>query len=141
MKGYLKREFKYPWREAGPPNLLDDQVDLDQQVVNKELSLKAVTRGAAFCFESWGKSSDKARHKFIREVFAILDLGAGTSRVWRQRFGFGPGTRTSRSSFFTASPLAMSRGVFPNCPANQGPVISVLPTRTHEPPTLRDPLR
>ena len=27
-----------PWREAGPPNHLDDKVDSDQQVVNKELS-------------------------------------------------------------------------------------------------------
>ena len=26
------------WREAGPPNDLDDQVDLDQKVVNKEVS-------------------------------------------------------------------------------------------------------
>jgi len=24
------REFKFPWREAGPPNHLDDQVDSDQ---------------------------------------------------------------------------------------------------------------
>ena len=28
-----------PWREAGPPNRHDDEVDSDQQVVNKELSL------------------------------------------------------------------------------------------------------
>ena len=34
-----KREFKLPWREAGPPNYLDDGVDLDQEVVNTELSL------------------------------------------------------------------------------------------------------
>ena len=27
------------WREAGPPSHLDDKVDSDQQVVNKELSL------------------------------------------------------------------------------------------------------
>ena len=27
---------KLPWREAGPPNHNDDQVDLDQQVVNKK---------------------------------------------------------------------------------------------------------
>ena len=31
--------FKLPWREAGPLNHLDDKVDSDQQVVNKELSL------------------------------------------------------------------------------------------------------
>jgi len=36
-----KREFKLPWREAGPPNHHDDKVDSDQEVVNKELSLSA----------------------------------------------------------------------------------------------------
>ena len=25
-----KKKFKIPWREAGPPNHLDDNVDLDQ---------------------------------------------------------------------------------------------------------------
>ena len=34
-----KREFKLPWREAGPPNHHDDKVDSDQWVVDKELSL------------------------------------------------------------------------------------------------------
>ena len=34
-----KRDFKLLWREAGPPNHLDDQVDSDQEVVGKELSL------------------------------------------------------------------------------------------------------
>ena len=34
-----EREFKLPWREAGPPNHHKDKVDSDQQVVNKELSL------------------------------------------------------------------------------------------------------
>ena len=33
------REFKLPWREANPPNYLNDKVDSDQQVVNKEVSL------------------------------------------------------------------------------------------------------
>ena len=33
-----KREFNLPWREAGPLNHLDDKVDSNQQVVNKELS-------------------------------------------------------------------------------------------------------
>jgi len=33
-----KREFKLPWREAGPPNHHDDTVDSDQQVVNKGIS-------------------------------------------------------------------------------------------------------
>jgi len=34
-----KTEFKFPWREAGPPNHHDDKVDSDQKCVNKELSL------------------------------------------------------------------------------------------------------
>ena len=34
-----KREFKLPWHEAGPPNHLDDNVDSDQQFVNKSPSL------------------------------------------------------------------------------------------------------
>ena len=34
-----KREFKHPWREAGPLNHLGDGMDPDQLVVNKELSL------------------------------------------------------------------------------------------------------
>ena len=34
-----EREFQLPWREAGPPNHLDDKVDSDQYVINKELSL------------------------------------------------------------------------------------------------------
>ena len=34
-----KGEFKLPWREAGPPNHLDDKVDPDQKVVNEEVSL------------------------------------------------------------------------------------------------------
>jgi len=38
-KATWKREFKLPWRQAGPPNHLDDKVDSDQEVVNKELSL------------------------------------------------------------------------------------------------------
>ena len=29
-KATWKREFKLPWREAGPPNLHDDKVDSDQ---------------------------------------------------------------------------------------------------------------
>ena len=34
-----QRDFKLPWREAGPPNHHDDKVDSDQPIVNKELSL------------------------------------------------------------------------------------------------------
>ena len=42
----------------------------------------------------------------MRELFAIRELGVGTSGVWRQLFGFGPDARTSHSSFFKASPVA-----------------------------------
>ena len=34
-----EREFQLPSREAGPPHNHDDEVDSDQQVVNKELSV------------------------------------------------------------------------------------------------------
>ena len=33
-----KRGFKLPWREAGPPYHHDDEVDSDQQVVNKKFT-------------------------------------------------------------------------------------------------------
>jgi len=38
-----RREFKLPWREAGPPNHLADKMDSGQYVVNKELSLSPRT--------------------------------------------------------------------------------------------------
>ena len=38
-KATWKREFKLPWREARPPHHLDDKVDSDQKVVNKEVFL------------------------------------------------------------------------------------------------------
>ena len=38
-KATWEREFNLEWREAGPPNHLDDKVDSDQQVGNKEVSL------------------------------------------------------------------------------------------------------
>ena len=44
-KATLKREFKLPWREAGPPNYYNDEVDSDQQVVHEELSLSASFSG------------------------------------------------------------------------------------------------
>ena len=33
-----KKNFKLPWREAGPPNHHDDKVDSDQKVVNTFLA-------------------------------------------------------------------------------------------------------
>ena len=47
-KATWKREFKIPWREAGPPNHLDDKVDSDQRVVDQELSLSAGCRLPGF---------------------------------------------------------------------------------------------
>ena len=38
-KASWKRQFKLPWREAGPPDHYDDKVDSDQKVVNKALYL------------------------------------------------------------------------------------------------------
>jgi hypothetical protein len=43
-----KREFKLPRRKAGPPNHEDDEVDSDQQIVNKELSLCSVQCVSAY---------------------------------------------------------------------------------------------
>ena len=45
-KATWKREFKLPWREAGPPNHHDDKVDSDQWVVSEEVSLSGAS-GAA----------------------------------------------------------------------------------------------
>ena len=39
QRSFYERDFKLPWREAGPPNHHDDKVDSDQWVVNKELFL------------------------------------------------------------------------------------------------------
>ena len=38
-KATWKKELKLPWREAGPPDHLNDEVDSDQYVVNQEVSL------------------------------------------------------------------------------------------------------
>ena len=38
-------EFKLLWREVGPPNHHDDEVDLDQWVVNKGFSHCRVPAG------------------------------------------------------------------------------------------------
>ena len=45
-KATWKREFKFAWCEAGPPNHHDDKVDSDQLVVNNELSLCAQPKSA-----------------------------------------------------------------------------------------------
>ena len=38
-RAFWKRQLQLPWREAGPPTRHDDKVDLDQEVVNNEVSL------------------------------------------------------------------------------------------------------
>ena len=40
-KATCQRKFQLPWREAGPPKKIDDQVDSDEKVDNKEVSLYA----------------------------------------------------------------------------------------------------
>ena len=53
-KAAWKEEFKIPWREAGPPNHLDDKVDSDQQVANKKVSLGRGTHHQALILKlSW----------------------------------------------------------------------------------------
>ena len=42
----MKRIFKLPWREAGPPHHHNDKVDSDQYVVNAELSLSMWSGGS-----------------------------------------------------------------------------------------------
>ena len=43
-KATWNREFKFTWREVGPPNRLDDTVDSDQCVLKKKLSLRVPAR-------------------------------------------------------------------------------------------------
>jgi hypothetical protein len=38
MKGYLGKGIQLPWREAGPPEHYNDEVDSDQYTVKKEAS-------------------------------------------------------------------------------------------------------
>ena len=55
-----KREFKLPWREAGPPNHHDDKVDSDQQVVNKgraRLQLALAPAGGKSVYYSHSRNS------------------------------------------------------------------------------------
>ena len=52
-----KREFKLPWREAGPPNHHDDKVD---SVVNKELSLWGLPHAVLMPHE--GYSAESKQH-------------------------------------------------------------------------------
>ena len=48
LEGYLKKGTQLPWCEAGPPNHLHDNVDSDQKVVNKEISLSAPNKPRSF---------------------------------------------------------------------------------------------
>ena len=42
LPNHAESEFKLPWRETGPPNHLDDKVDPNQEVVNKEFSVSRI---------------------------------------------------------------------------------------------------
>ena len=42
----MNREFNLPWREAGPPNHLDDSVDPDQLSIKNSLSAVWVEESA-----------------------------------------------------------------------------------------------
>jgi hypothetical protein len=104
---------------------------------NRSISFKVGLRGVAFRSESGGNCYTRARHSILRRLFAILEVGVAkggirkqrieTSGIRKQRFGFGPGARTSFSSATTAPwafSVAASRAVCPDCPAHQGPIMS-----------------
>ena len=77
----------------------------------------------------WGKEHMGTTTTQLSEGTAgVCYFGGGTRGVWRQRSEFGPGARTCFSNFFMVPPVATSRAVLPSWPANQGPVMSVLPT-------------
>ena len=52
--GGARVELKLMWREAGPPNHLNDKVDSDQQLVDQELSLSGAACEPAGCGDGWG---------------------------------------------------------------------------------------
>jgi len=54
----------------------------------------------------------------------MVRFGEHTCGIWRQRFGFGPGTRTSRRNATRPSSLAKSRAVIPSCRDNSLPIMS-----------------
>ena len=47
---HWERGFKLPWRETGPPNSFDDEVDSDQQVVSTKLCLSVLTNNSVLSF-------------------------------------------------------------------------------------------
>ena len=67
-KATWKRKFKLPWREAGPPNHLNDKVDSDQYVVNKEHSLPTC------------RTPDFVKPTFVKPPFVKKPFQ--TSRYW-----------------------------------------------------------
>ena len=79
-----KREFKLPWREAGPPNHHDDKVGSDQQVVNNERSLSAALAAGTCTADAtldvtWtcSRGSDSARACRERATGAIASFARG----------------------------------------------------------------
>ena len=64
-KAAWKKEFKLPWRETGPPNQHDDEVDSDQEVVNKELSLSGAHSAAP------ERSTESQGHNLVVNVLCV----------------------------------------------------------------------
>lgn len=54
----------------------------------------------------------------------MVRFGKQTCGVGRQKFGFGPGARTSRRNSTRPSPLATSRAVIPFCRDNSLPIMT-----------------
>ena len=71
---FWKREFKFPWREAGPPNQHNDKVDSNQYVANKEVSL--FIRGE---ITRWEAAVERSGN--ILKRFKNFRLKA-TARIW-----------------------------------------------------------
>ena len=97
-KATWKREFKHPWREAGPPNHLDELVDSDQEVVNKELSL--CSRGArpglpgppSPCAALPSRIEDDSQHRVEERQHRVTYRDTSL----RNRYPLGPCSRPMR---------------------------------------------
>ena len=78
-KATWKREFKLPYRDADPPNHHDDKVDSDQQLVNKEVSLRCRDAETVKAADGRGKTTWKDSLSLCTlHARASLPSGAGT---------------------------------------------------------------
>jgi hypothetical protein len=62
-----KREFNLPWSEVVPPNHLDDKVDSDRLVVNKEVSLSRICQNTSDRISCMGLIGSLAWVRFTLE--------------------------------------------------------------------------